>query len=134
MSFIYNLFATDNSTPVEKENGAALKAMIKDRKTTLKSECKQYEIEYKQALEIAESEYKRAKEQAKIDMLHKALDAVKREVDIITTTEEFANSDAKTKAKIEGCRTWMDGAFKIHCRDEKHGPFADEKHPEMVVA
>ncbi|KAI8601238.1 hypothetical protein EDD21DRAFT_353854 [Dissophora ornata] len=134
MSFIYNLFASDNSTPAEKENAAALKVMIKDHMTALTSEYKQHEIEYKQALEIAESEYKRAKEQAKMDVIHKTLDAVKREVDIITTTDEFANSDAKTKAKIEGCRAWISSASELHFRDESYGPFADEKYPEMVVA
>ncbi|KAF9276138.1 hypothetical protein BGZ88_001923, partial [Linnemannia elongata] len=55
MSFIYNYFACDNSTPSEKENAAALKALIKTHKTALKSEIKQYDTDCKQAVKEAEA-------------------------------------------------------------------------------
>ncbi|KAF9959830.1 hypothetical protein BGZ65_000017 [Modicella reniformis] len=135
MSFIYNYFFNDNFTPAERENAAALKAMINDHKSTLKTEYKQYESEYKQTVKDAEATYKRAKEQAKQDMERKTLDAVKREVDIILTTDEFSNSDAKTKAKVEGFVSWMNGEFESRdqCRDDhKAATFADEKQPDLI--
>ncbi|KAG0003391.1 hypothetical protein BGZ65_001747, partial [Modicella reniformis] len=94
----------DNFSPAERENAAALKAMINDYKSALKTEYKQYEYEseYKQTVKDAEATYQRAKEQAKQDFERKTLDTVKREVDIVLTTDAFANSDAKTKAKVEG--------------------------------
>ncbi|KAG0354355.1 hypothetical protein BC939DRAFT_443230 [Gamsiella multidivaricata] len=114
MSFIFNIFSDNSVTPSEKENAAALKAIIKDHKTALKAENKRFEAEYKQAVKDAEVEYKRAKQEAKDDLIRKTLDAVKREVDIITATDEFANSDAKTKGKIEGFRSWMNSAEERH--------------------
>ncbi|KAF9163278.1 hypothetical protein BGX21_011466 [Mortierella sp. AD011] len=125
MSFIYKYFTNGNATSAEAENTAALKAIIKDHKTVLKAECQQYEVEYKQALKDAEAEYKRAKQQAKENMCHNMLDAVKREVDGITATEAFTNADAKTKAKIEGFRTWINTSAEKHL-DEKGG------HVEVV--
>jgi hypothetical protein len=114
MSFIYNYFAGDNSTPAEKENATALKAIIKDHKTVLKVEYKRFEIEYKQAVKEAEAEYKRAKEQAKGELFRKTMDMVKREIDVITATDEYANSDAKTKSKIDNFKSWMSSAEAKH--------------------
>ncbi|KAG0354356.1 hypothetical protein BC939DRAFT_526645 [Gamsiella multidivaricata] len=133
MSFIYSYFAGDNSTSAEKENAAALRAMVKDHKTALKAEVKLYEAEYKQTLDKADEEYKRVKVQAKAEMFRKTMDALKREVDIITATDEFANSDTKTKGKIEGFRSWMSSAEEKHCGDEKYKTApVDEKQPELV--
>ncbi|KAG0244692.1 hypothetical protein B0O80DRAFT_462148 [Mortierella sp. GBAus27b] len=136
MSFIYNYFFNDNSTPAERENAAALKTMINERKSTLKTEYKQYESEYKQTVNEAEETYKRAKEQAKEDLQHKTLSALQREIDIILKTDEFANSDAKTKAKIEGFVSCMNNKFESrgHCKvEEQPATFADEKkQPELV--
>ncbi|KAG0281694.1 hypothetical protein BGZ96_001052 [Linnemannia gamsii] len=125
MSFIYNYFTCDNSTPFEKENAAALKTIIKTHKTALKTEIEQYETECKQTIREAEAEYKRVKKQAEEDMYRKTFDAVKREVDIITTTDEYANSDAKTKAKITQFQSWIGCAgmwcsgFAVCGREEK---------------
>ncbi|KAF9147486.1 hypothetical protein BG015_010880 [Linnemannia schmuckeri] len=110
MTFIHNYFSSDSTALSERENTALLKALVKDHKAALKVEYKQYELEYKQALKDAEVEYKRAKKQAEEDMYRKTLEAVKREVDIIATTDEYANSDAKTKAKIAQFQNWMGNA------------------------
>ncbi|KAF9358781.1 hypothetical protein BGX26_000924 [Mortierella sp. AD094] len=134
MSFIYNYFTNGNATSAELENTAALKAIIKDHKTVLKAECQQYEVEYKQALKDAEAEYKRAKQQAKENMYRNMLDAVKREVDEITDTEAFANSEAKTKAKIEGFKTWMSIAPISNIGSELQSSYRAEKQLEMIVA
>jgi hypothetical protein len=135
MSFIYNYFFNDNSTPSERENAAAFKTMINDRKTTLKSEYKQYESEYKQAIQDAEVTYKRTKEQAKEDMERKIYVVLQREVDILLKTDEFSNSDAKTKAKVECFVSWMNNASKSCGHgsvDEKSATFAEEKQPELI--
>ncbi|KAF9989546.1 hypothetical protein BGZ75_006093, partial [Mortierella antarctica] len=118
MSFIYNFFAGDNSTPAEKENAAALKDMINNHKAALKIEYKQYEADYKLAVKAAEDAYKRAKDLAKEDLLRNTLGAVRREVDVITSTDEFANSDAKTRSKVEEFRSWVDGAALKHLGDD----------------
>ncbi|KAF9941955.1 hypothetical protein BGZ67_003526 [Mortierella alpina] len=118
MSFIYNFFAGDNSTPAEKENAAALKDMINNHKAALKIEYKQYEADYKLAVKAAEDTYKRAKDLAKEDLLRNTLGAVRREVDVITSTDEFANSDAKTRSKVEEFRSWVDGAALKHLGDD----------------
>jgi hypothetical protein len=110
MTFIHNYFSDDSTSLSERENAALLKALVKDHKAALKVEHKQYELDYKQALKDAEIEYKRAKRQAEDDMYRKTLEAVKREVDIITTTDEYANSDAKTKVKIAQFQNWMGNA------------------------
>ncbi|KAF9130372.1 hypothetical protein BGX30_013550 [Mortierella sp. GBA39] len=110
MTFIRNHFSGDTTTLSERENTNLLKALVKDHKATLKVEYKQYELDYKQALKDAEAEYKRAKKQAEEDMYRKMLEAVKREVDIITATDEYANSDAKTKVKIAQFQNWMGNA------------------------
>ncbi|KAG9324937.1 hypothetical protein KVV02_005176 [Mortierella alpina] len=118
MSFIYNFFAGDNSTPAEKENAAALKDMINNHKAALKIEYKQYEADYKQAVKAAEDAYKSAKDLAKEDLLRNTLGAVRREVDVITSTDEFANSDAKTRSKVEEFRSWVDSAALKHLGDD----------------
>ncbi|KAG0200867.1 hypothetical protein BGX28_006178 [Mortierella sp. GBA30] len=118
MSFIYNFFAGNNSSATEKENAAALKDMINNHKAALKVEYKQYEADYKQAVKDAEEEYKHAKEQAKERLLLDTLNAVRREVDVITSSDEFANSDAKSKSKVEGFRTWVEAAALKHVRPE----------------
>ncbi|KAF9147485.1 hypothetical protein BG015_010879, partial [Linnemannia schmuckeri] len=100
MSFIYSYFTCDNSTPSEKENAAALKAIIKSHKTALKSEFKQYEIDCKQTVKEAEAEYKRVKKQAEETMVRQTLDAVNREIEVILATDEYKGSDEKTKAKL----------------------------------
>ncbi|KAF9079570.1 hypothetical protein BGX29_005362, partial [Mortierella sp. GBA35] len=128
MSFIYNYFVGDNSTPSEKENAAALKSLINDHKATLKTEIKQYETDYKQTLKDAEAEYKRAKKQAAETMYRSSIDAVKREIDIITATDEYANSDAKTKAKIAQFQTWM-GCAAHKCFGEEAQETVTEKDP-----
>ncbi|KAF9118927.1 hypothetical protein BGW39_000742 [Mortierella sp. 14UC] len=110
MTFIHIHFSGDSACLSEKENAAALKSLVKDHKAALKVECKQYESDYKQALKDAEIEYKRVKKQAEDDMYRKTIDAVKREVEIIATTDEYANSDAKTKAKIIQFQSWMGNA------------------------
>ncbi|KAF9960592.1 hypothetical protein BGZ72_006492 [Mortierella alpina] len=114
MSFIYNFFAGDNSTPEEKENAAALKDMINNHKAALKVEYKQFEADYKQTLQAAEDDYKRAKDHAKEDLLRNTLGAVRREIDLITSTDEFAKSDAKTRSKVEEFRSWVDCAVLKH--------------------
>ncbi|KAK5822901.1 hypothetical protein F5H01DRAFT_336799 [Linnemannia elongata] len=107
MSFIYNYFACDNSTPFEKENAAALKALIKTHKTALKSEIKQYDTDCKQAVKEAEAEYKRVKKQAEETMFRQTLDAVNREIEVILETDEYKGSDEKTKAKIAQFQSWV---------------------------
>ncbi|KAF9116050.1 hypothetical protein BGX27_005079 [Mortierella sp. AM989] len=134
MSFIYHYFYNENSTSAEKENAATLKTIIKEHKTILKAESQQYEHEYKQALKNAEEEYKRAKQQAKENMHRSLLDAVKREMDAIMATEEFANSDAKTKTKIEGFKTWMAGASVSLNDDEILPSYPAEKESYIVAA
>lgn len=104
--------------------------MIDDHKTTLKAECKQYESEYKQTVEEAEAAYKHAKKQAKEEMEHKMFVFLQREVDIILKSDEFANSDAKIKAKVESFVSWMNNASKScgHRKaDGKAATFAVEK-------
>ncbi|KAF8929409.1 hypothetical protein BGZ58_008953 [Dissophora ornata] len=118
MSFIFNIFSSNSTTASEKENAAALKAIIKDHKSALKAESQRYEAEYKQALKDAEAEYKQAKQQAKDNLHRNLLSAVKREVDSITATEAFVNSDAKTKSKIENFKAWVDSSAEKHLDEE----------------
>ncbi|KAF9536841.1 hypothetical protein EC957_009582 [Mortierella hygrophila] len=137
MTFIYNYFSGDSTALSERENAALLKALLKDHKAALKVEHKQYELEYKQALKDAEAEYKHAKKQAEEDMYRKTLEAVKREVDIITTTDEYADSDEKTRIKIAQFQNWMGHAaahkaLEVESGDEgegsgSEGSFVDEK-------
>ncbi|KAF9913032.1 hypothetical protein EC991_005900 [Linnemannia zychae] len=110
MAFIHAHFSNDNTYLSERENAAALKSLVKDHKAALKIEYKQYESDYKQALKDAEIEYKRAKIQAEEDMYRKTIDAARREIEIISTTDEYANSDEKTKAKIAQFQSWMGNA------------------------
>jgi len=107
MSFIYNYFSSDATTPSEKENAAALKAIVNDHKAVLKTEFKQYESEYRHTFKDAEAEYERVRKQAEETMHRNMMDAVKREMDIILATDEYASSDAKTKAKIAQFQTWV---------------------------
>lgn len=144
MTFIHNYFSGDSTALSERENTALLKALVKDHKAALKVEYKQYELDYKQALKAAEAEYKRAKKQAEEDMYRKTLEAVKREVDIITTTDEYANSDEKTRIKIAQFQNWMGHAavhraLEVESGDEaegsgSEGSFMDEKmNPDLSV-
>ncbi|KAG0312400.1 hypothetical protein BGZ97_011215 [Linnemannia gamsii] len=132
MSFIYNYFSCDNSTPSEKENAAALKTIIETHKSALKFEIKQYETNCKQVIKEAEDDYKRVKKQAEEDMYRKTLEAVKREVDIITTTDEYANSDAKTKAKIAQFQSWVGCAGMWRCGASACGMEEKKKEQEVV--
>ncbi|KAG0001798.1 hypothetical protein BGZ80_003979 [Entomortierella chlamydospora] len=134
MSFIYNYFTNGNATPAELENTAALKAMIKDRKSVLKTEHKQCEGEYKQAVKDAEAEYERSKRQAKENMYRNILHAAQTEVDAIMATDVFANSDAKTRAKIEGFRAWMTTASTSCIGEEPLPSYPVEKKPELIAA
>ncbi|KAH7036935.1 hypothetical protein BKA57DRAFT_496631 [Linnemannia elongata] len=139
MSFIYNYFACDNSTPSEKENAAALKALIKSHKTALKTEIKQYDTDCKQTIKEAEAGYKRVKKQAEETMFRQTLDAVNREIEVILETDEYKGSDEKTKAKIAQFQSWVacaacGGDKKEQGQDqemvEKEVLF-DEKHQEQ---
>ncbi|KAF9913033.1 hypothetical protein EC991_005901 [Linnemannia zychae] len=132
MSFIYNYFACDNSTPSEKENAAALKAIIKDHKSALKSEFKQYDVECKQTIKDAEAEYKRIKKEAEETMFKKTLDAVNREIEVILSTDEYKGSDEKTKAKIVQFQSWVGcaGQWSHGCGGMARGEVKKEK--EMV--
>ncbi|KAK5822902.1 hypothetical protein F5H01DRAFT_336803 [Linnemannia elongata] len=107
MSFFYNYFACDKSTPSEKENAAALKALIKTHKSALKTEIKQYDTDCKQTIKEAEAEYKRVKKQAEETMFRQTLDAVNREIEVILETDEYKGSDEKTKAKIAQFQSWV---------------------------
>ncbi|KAF9116051.1 hypothetical protein BGX27_005080 [Mortierella sp. AM989] len=132
MSFIYNYFTNGNATPAEIENAAVVKAMVKDRKSTLKTEYKQIETEYKQTIKDAEAEYERIKKQAKEDMYRNVLNSVQIEVDAIVATDAYANSDVKTKAKIEGFRAWMTGASSSCINNEAQSEYPIEKKPELI--
>ncbi|KAG0249553.1 hypothetical protein BG011_009133 [Mortierella polycephala] len=114
MSFIFNIFSSNPATPSEKENAAALKVIIKDHKSALKAEYKQHETEYKQAVKEADAEYKRSKQEAKDKLYRNTMEAVSREIDIITATDEYVNSDKKTKTKIDDFKSW------INTETEKH--------------
>ncbi|KAG0312397.1 hypothetical protein BGZ97_011212 [Linnemannia gamsii] len=107
MSFIYNYFTCDNSTPSEKENAAALKAIIKSHKSALKSEIKQYDTDCKQTVKEAEAEYRRIKKQAEEAMFRQTLDAINREIETIMATDEYKGSDEKTKAKFVQFQSWV---------------------------
>ncbi|KAF9581633.1 hypothetical protein BGW38_001273 [Lunasporangiospora selenospora] len=149
MSFFFNLFS-DNATPAERENAAAVKAMIKDRKTVLKAEYKDYEVVYKQELLQADADYKVAQEQAKNNFVRVVAASLNRELDAVERTDEFANSDEKTKNKIHKMRTWIDHESRKcggeqqqykSCQEEEKpmlrsplSSFSDEKHPEGLVA
>ncbi|KAG0335508.1 hypothetical protein BG000_007470 [Podila horticola] len=113
MSFIFSLFS-DNATPTEKANKAALEAMIRERNIALKAECSVFEYNYKQAIQEAEYEYRRAVEQAKSDMFRDIFAAVKRDVDTVVASEEYSRADAKTRTKIDSFQAWM------FCAAEKH--------------
>ncbi|KAK3813642.1 MAG: hypothetical protein JOS17DRAFT_779294 [Linnemannia elongata] len=128
MSFIYNYFTCDNSTPAEKENAAALKALIKTHKTALKSEIKQYDTDCKQTIKEAEAEYKRVKKQAEETMLRQTLDAVNREIEVILSTDEYMGSDEKTKAKIAQFQSWV-GCAGMWCCGAACG--GDKKEQEQ---
>ncbi|KAH7036939.1 hypothetical protein BKA57DRAFT_496634 [Linnemannia elongata] len=133
MSFIYNYFACDNSTPSEKENAAALKALIKSHKTALKSEFKQYDTDCKQTIKEAEAEYKRVKKQAEETMLRQTLDAVNREIEVILETDEYKGSDDKTKAKMVQFQSWV-GCAGYKClgaEREKEEKEKKEKEQEL---
>ncbi|KAG0305314.1 hypothetical protein BGZ98_004319 [Dissophora globulifera] len=129
---MFSYFSSNSATPAEKENAAALKAIIKDHKSALKVELKQYEAEYKIALKVADAEYKRAKEQAKVDVIRKTLLVVTREVDTISATQEYANSDAKTKGKIQKFRAWMDNVTEKHLEGEVESDFLEAEEVEEV--
>ncbi|KAF9585724.1 hypothetical protein BGW38_001063 [Lunasporangiospora selenospora] len=143
----FSLFS-DNATPAEKENAAVIKAMISDRKTALKAEYKDYEATYKQELRQADADYKLAQSQAKITFLSTITSSLHRELDAVEQTEEFANSDEKTKSKIYKIRLWIDqeslkcGGKQQHrpCQEEKRlehpsplSVLVDEKCPEGLV-
>ncbi|KAF9118928.1 hypothetical protein BGW39_000743 [Mortierella sp. 14UC] len=134
MSFIYNYFACDNSTPSEKENTAALKAIIKDHKAALKSEFKRYDVECKQAIKDAETEYKRAKKEAEETMFKKTLDAVNREIEGILSTDEYKGSDEKTKAKIVQFQSWIGCASQCShgCAGMERGEAKEEMEERGV--
>ncbi|KAF9184511.1 hypothetical protein BGZ51_003320 [Haplosporangium sp. Z 767] len=114
MSFIFNIFSSNPATPSEKENAAALKVIIKSHKSALKAEYKQYEIEYKQAVKEAEAEYERSKQEAKDKLYRSTLEAINREINVITATDEYANSDKKTKTKIDNFKSWMNTEAEKH--------------------
>ncbi|KAK3813639.1 MAG: hypothetical protein JOS17DRAFT_450837 [Linnemannia elongata] len=133
MSFIYNYFACDNSTPSEKENAAALKALIKTHKTALKSEIKQYDTDCKQTIKEADAEYKRVKKQAEETMFRQTLDAVNREIEVIMATDEYKGSDEKTKAKMVQFQSWV-GCAGYKClgaEREKEEKEKEVKEKEM---
>ncbi|KAG0286399.1 hypothetical protein BGZ96_009479 [Linnemannia gamsii] len=138
MTFIHNYFSDDSTALSERENTSLLKALVKDHKAALKVEHKQYEIDYKQALKDAEIEYKRAKKQAEDDMYRKTLEAVKREVEIITTTDEYFNSDAKTKVKIAQFQNWMGNAaahraLEVESGDDEEGTVDSSSEDEKMA-
>ncbi|KAF9927253.1 hypothetical protein FBU30_003364 [Linnemannia zychae] len=114
MTFIHMHFGADNSTLSEKENSAALKTLVKDHRAALKVEYKQFYTDYKQALKDAENEYRQAKKQAEETMHLRTIEAVKREIEIIMTTDEYANADEKTKAKMAQFQSWMSHSAITH--------------------
>ena len=131
MSFIYNYFTCNNSTPAEKENATALKALIKTHKTALKSEIKQYDINCKHTIKEAEAEYKRVKKQAEETMFRQTLDAVNREIEVILATDEYKGSDENTKAKITQFQSWVGCAGMSYCGAGCGGD-KKEQEQEMV--
>ncbi|KAF9141588.1 hypothetical protein BGX30_004505 [Mortierella sp. GBA39] len=133
MSFIYNYFACDNSTPSEKENAAALKAIIKTNKTALKSEIKQYDTDCKQVVKEAEAEYKRVKKQAEETMFRQTLDAINREIEVIMETDEYKGSDEKTMAKIAQFQSWV-GCAGMWCCGAGCGGNKKEQEQEQEMA
>ncbi|KAG9070318.1 hypothetical protein KI688_009655 [Linnemannia hyalina] len=133
MSFIYNYFACDNLTPSEKENAAALKAIIKTNKTALKSEIKQYDTDCKQTVKEAEAEYKRVKKQAEETMYRQTLDAVNREIEVIMATDEYKGSDEKTKAKMVQFQSWVGCAGYKCLGAEREREEKEEKDQEQEL-
>ncbi|KAF9927258.1 hypothetical protein FBU30_003369 [Linnemannia zychae] len=130
MSFIYNYFCSSSTmTPSEKENAAALKAMIKSHKSALKAEFKQHESTCKNTIKDAEAEYRRVKKQAEETMYRNILDAVNREIEIVMTTDEYMGADEKTKSKLVQFQEW------IGCAGQKcHGSDGNrEKDVKEVV-
>ncbi|KAF9162984.1 hypothetical protein BGX20_001508 [Mortierella sp. AD010] len=134
MSFIYNYFTSGNATPAELDNTAALKAMIKDRRSFLKIGHKQCKAEYKQAIKDAEAEYERSKRQAKENMYCNMLHAAQTEVNAIMAKDVYASSDAKTRAKIEGFRAWMATASTSCIGEESLPSYPVEKKPDLIPA
>ncbi|KAF9304376.1 hypothetical protein BGZ74_001677 [Mortierella antarctica] len=126
MSFIFNLFS-DNATPTEKANKAALEAVIRERNIALKAECSLFEHNYKQAVQAAEHEYRRAVEQAKSDMFRDIFAAVKRDVDTVVASEEYSRADAKTRAKIDSFQAWMFCAADKHLSENSEMLFESAK-------
>ncbi|KAF9094575.1 hypothetical protein BGX29_009452 [Mortierella sp. GBA35] len=120
MSFILNLFSSNNndtlsfsslsssSTTSEKQNAAALKALIKSHKQSLRAEYSRLVLDYKVALEIAAQEHKRARKQAEEILQRRSVEAVRREMELIAGSEEVLRADEKTKATfLEFQRSWM---------------------------
>jgi len=134
MSFIFSYFSSNSAaTESEKENAAALKVMFKERKDFLKTESKKYEVEYKQTLQEADLEYKRAKDQAKEELQRKILTTVNTEFDTIMATDQYANADAKTKSKLEGVRSWMNGCMSCRCSAADRKPEVAEEETVEVT-
>ncbi|KAG0374974.1 hypothetical protein BGX24_009687 [Mortierella sp. AD032] len=132
MSFIYNYFSCDVSTPSEKANAAALKEILKSHKIALKSEMKQYDLDCKQAIKDAEAEYKRIKKEAEETMFRNTLDAVNREIEIILSTDEYQGSDEKTKAKIAQFQSWVGCAVQWSTGCFAHKEKEEEKNQKEM--
>ncbi|KAF9913040.1 hypothetical protein EC991_005908 [Linnemannia zychae] len=115
MSFILNLFSshdepssptspTTTTTPVspsttstDKQNAAALKALIKLHKQALRAEYSRFVLDYKLALDHAAQEHKRARKQAEVDLQRRAEEAVRRRMEVIAESEEVLRADDKTR-------------------------------------
>ncbi|KAF9538526.1 hypothetical protein EC957_006675 [Mortierella hygrophila] len=99
---------TITSTATEKQNAAALKALIKSHKQALRVEYSRLVLDYKLALETAAQEHKRARKQAEEILQCRSVEAVRRQMEVIAGSDEVLRADEKTKGLfVELQKSWL---------------------------
>ncbi|KAK3813637.1 MAG: hypothetical protein JOS17DRAFT_821226 [Linnemannia elongata] len=102
------------STATEKQNAAALKALIKSHKQALRVEYSRLVLDYKLALETAAQEHKRARKQAEETLQRRSVEAVRRQMEVIAGSDEVLRADEKTKGLfVEFQKSWMGAAAGV---------------------
>ncbi|KAK5822907.1 hypothetical protein F5H01DRAFT_336818 [Linnemannia elongata] len=102
------------STATEKQNAAALKALIKSHKQALRVEYSHLVLDYKLALETAAQEHKRARKQAEEILQRRSVEAVRRQMEVIAGSDEVLRADEKTRGLfVEFQKSWMGAAAGV---------------------
>ncbi|KAF9158980.1 hypothetical protein DFQ26_007035 [Actinomortierella ambigua] len=100
-------FFGSSATAAEKEQAAALKAVIDARKGPLKQELKQMEQDAKEQQREAKRAFQQQEREIHMGAIRNMAERVQQEIAAIQATDEYQHGDEKTKKCIDQAQSWI---------------------------